>query len=71
MKGGVEENTKNTNHLAKASFFIYIYKSLKHLVVERFLYLWVTFVQQHAVDALGVHPTRALVCRLTVTAWDL
>lgn len=70
MKGGVEENTKNTNHLAKASFF-YIYKSLKHLVVERFLYLWVTFVQQHAVDALGVHPTRALVCRLTVTAWDL
>lgn len=46
---------------------------LTHFVsgTEEFLYLWVTFVQQHAVDALGVHPTRTLVCRLTVTAWDL
>lgn len=40
-------------------------------LTEGFLYLRVTFVQQHAVDALGVHPTRALVCRLAVTAWDL
>lgn len=34
-------------------------------------YLRVAFVQQHAVDALGLHPTRALVCGLAVAARDL
>lgn len=40
-------------------------------MTEGFPYLRVAFVQQHAVDALGLHPTRALVCGLAVTARDL
>lgn len=35
------------------------------------LYLGVAFIQQHAVDALGLHPTGALVRGLAVTARDL
>lgn len=40
-------------------------------VMEGFPYLGVAFIQQHAVDALGLHPTGALICCFAVTAWDL
>lgn len=39
--------------------------------MEGFPYLGVAFIQQHAVDALGLHPTGALICCFAVTAWDL
>lgn len=44
---------------------------LKLKVTEASPYLRVTFVQQHAVDALRVHPTRTLIRRLAVTPRDL
>lgn len=40
-------------------------------VMEGFPYLGVAFIQQHAVDALRLHSTGALICCLAVTARDL